>query len=456
MDNIKNFEDFLDRMQGLLDSAKKQGHILVRVEDLENTFPELRESEDKKIRGAIIDHLKDYGLTEWAAWLEKQGESTDINPSEFDLRLNKLLKQFETLSKEELASSLSFYLNVVQNDGTYKADEKQGEQKPTDKVEPKFKVGDWVVDNANYIWKIEGILNQFYILKDIEGGESRPTIEWTDNTFHLWTIQDAKDGDVLQLGVVTAIFQKYIGNGNCKCYCSVCDGIFEIPSQDDDDYYGCHDATPATKEQRELLFKSMKDDGYEWDAEKKELKKIELTKSESEEELSDFEAALFSAFSDGWQQYLHGEEVDFAQWAKEHSAELLEAANQNHVAWSEEDERMYKSIIYSFDHNYPLLIQQQEFVKSLKPQNNITDEELAQAKKDAYNDAIDKIEYHSGEPTFDDGWSAAIDYIRKKSLKPQSHWKPTEAQLASLTIACDRNDRIGFDLTQLLKELKKL
>ena len=69
--------------------------------------------------------------------------------------------------------------------------------------------------------------------------------------------------------------------------------------------------------------------------------KIELAKSESEEELSDFEAALFSAFSDGWQQYLNGEEVDVAQWAKEHSAELLEAAKQNHAAWSEKDESMY-------------------------------------------------------------------------------------------------------------------
>ena len=55
MDNIKKFEDFLDRMQGLLDNAKKQGHILVRVEDLEKTFPELREEESKeKPNGGIV------------------------------------------------------------------------------------------------------------------------------------------------------------------------------------------------------------------------------------------------------------------------------------------------------------------------------------------------------------------------------------------------------------------
>ena len=51
---------------------------LMMYSDVEQTlnylFPELGESEDERIRGAIIDHLKDYNLTEWAAWLEKQGE----------------------------------------------------------------------------------------------------------------------------------------------------------------------------------------------------------------------------------------------------------------------------------------------------------------------------------------------------------------------------------------------
>ena len=57
---------------------------------------------------------------------------------------------------------------------------------------------------------------------------------------------------------------------------------------------------------------------------------IDSLKQEQEnyenEKLSDFEAALFSAFSDAWQCYLNGEEVDVEQWAKEHSAELLEVA----------------------------------------------------------------------------------------------------------------------------------
>ena len=41
---------------------------------------------------------------------------------------------------------------------------------------------------------------------------------------------------------------------------------------------------PATKEQRELLFAKMKEAGYEWDAEKKELKKIEQKPADWSEE----------------------------------------------------------------------------------------------------------------------------------------------------------------------------
>ena len=39
-----------------------------------------------------------------------------INPSEFDKRLNALLKKFESLPKEELVDSLEFYLKVVRKE----------------------------------------------------------------------------------------------------------------------------------------------------------------------------------------------------------------------------------------------------------------------------------------------------------------------------------------------------
>lgn len=105
MDNIKKFEDFLDRMHGLLDNAKKQGHIIVRVEDLENTFPELKESEDERIRKKLIEYFnvypKDYygelKKSHIIAWLEKQGERSDTNSN----TENDYTKVYEWLKKNK-------------------------------------------------------------------------------------------------------------------------------------------------------------------------------------------------------------------------------------------------------------------------------------------------------------------------------------------------------------------
>ena len=96
--------------------------------------------------------------------------------------------------------------------------------------------------------------------------------------------------------------------------------------------------------------------------------------------------------------------------------------------WSEEDDKNLEKTIWYVEKGGKLIFAKTDklvsWLKSIKdrvqPQNlTVTDEELAQAKKDAYNDALDKIEYHSGEPTFDDGWSAAIWYLKKRNIQPQ-------------------------------------
>ena len=156
--------------------------------------------------------------------------------------------------------------------------EYNAKKKEQSKIEPNFNfsVGQWIVAYGKKSFLITKIDGFNVTLVDTNGDEYGVDASSLKNA-HLWTIADAKDGDVLQLGRVTAIFQKYIGNGNCKCYCSVYDGEFEIPSQDiDDNSYGCDDAIPATKEQRDLLFQKMKEAGYEWDAEKKVPKSIKI------------------------------------------------------------------------------------------------------------------------------------------------------------------------------------
>jgi len=81
-EKAKRYEEALERARKLQENSN--GMILKKW--LWHVFPELKESEDERIRGAIIDHLKDNNLTEWATWLEKQGEKSQYwKPSEEQL-----------------------------------------------------------------------------------------------------------------------------------------------------------------------------------------------------------------------------------------------------------------------------------------------------------------------------------------------------------------------------------
>ena len=164
--------------------------------------------------------------------------------------------------------------------------EKMSEQKPADKVEPKFKVGDWVIDKQGLVHQIANVIENVTChtyAYDIVGGGY-----FNDNTegVRLWTIKDAKDGDVIADGNLPFIFKKIDANKYSYAYCgiSVDDG-FKIKSDGESgEWTWMQDIKPATKEQRNLLFKKMHEAGYEWDAEKKELKKIEQKPAEWSEE----------------------------------------------------------------------------------------------------------------------------------------------------------------------------
>ena len=164
--------------------------------------------------------------------------------------------------------------------------EKQGEQKPMDKVEPKFKVGDWVVYNRNdhsrEIIQVYDIRDDRYYFTD--NVHLSWSIKECDEKSHLWTIQDAKDGDVLtcysdikgQPIEQTGIIKQYVGrHGGCSNSFKVHFGVDWDNNVVIEGYMGSSNIYPSTKEQRELLFKKMKEARYEWDAETKELKELE-------------------------------------------------------------------------------------------------------------------------------------------------------------------------------------
>lgn len=310
-EKAKRYDEAIERAKESHNSAKsdKENGVTDKITEYiiqltETIFPELKESEDEQIRKELLEHCinrrdgkqvcvdaNDY--RRWADWLEKQGQSkktsiwkhwkNGIAGNGNDIPVF-LIKNGLTYS---LSSCLSFecdYIELSELDSLML--EKQGEQNPADKVEIKLKIeeGKWYVCISQFCNCIEGRVykatSDSRIIDDF--GTEYNMHSNAYKYFRLWTIQDAKDGDILRLGDVIAIFKKYIGREKCICYCSFCDeGGFglEIPIENgEDNVYGCTNTTPATKEQRDQLEKAMANAGYKWNKEERKLKKYESKK----------------------------------------------------------------------------------------------------------------------------------------------------------------------------------
>lgn len=165
---------------------------------------------------------------------------------------------------------------------------KRDEQKPADNVEPKFKIekGKWYVCIRDLF---NGYMDKAFRKGDMyistQDGSLIPSnanvpckiVCCPDTYFRDWAIADAKDGDVLANGSNIFIFH-FINGTRLMGYCHV--NIDDGKFYDDLGANECFctiDAivAPATKEQCDLFFQKMTQAGYEWDNEKKELKKIE-------------------------------------------------------------------------------------------------------------------------------------------------------------------------------------
>ena len=172
----------------------------------------------------------------------------------------------------------------------YEWNAEKKELKKIDTLQPKFKVGDWVVNNnSGDVFQVTEIKDDEYCLWPLYGeicGYLR--IIDVDTDYHLWTIQDAKDGDVLidksHVGECVFIFKEARPSdiktdvNNPLAIIGYC-GINHIGFTSQLSGLGFGDTVnctyyPATKEQRDLLFQKMKEEGYQWDDDKKELKKI--------------------------------------------------------------------------------------------------------------------------------------------------------------------------------------
>jgi len=88
MNYEEKYNETIEKIKGLLDNGRKQGHVIIRIEDVENALPEVKESDDELVRKTICNcvkwfgydsiHFKHVSQKECLAWLEKQGEQKPV------------------------------------------------------------------------------------------------------------------------------------------------------------------------------------------------------------------------------------------------------------------------------------------------------------------------------------------------------------------------------------------
>ena len=405
-----NYKEKAKAYDEALKKSKKlyeQGTI---TESLSYVFPELKESDDEKIRKEIIEYFKkypalslgDYNVQDILAWLEKQGEqkhAKNIVETWKAMRLEVYQQASGNRHEPNCSDDTTkmFSLNDIDE-----IVEKMSEQSSADNVEPKFKVGDWVVFNNKHqsIYQVEKIEDGYYILRHKHGGTFRVCV-LHDESLRLWTIKDAKAGDVLcDIANKNVLIFNEISDGWVKCLCSVhlnnscCLNCTELYGREEQCSF-----TPATKEQRDLLFQKMREAGCEWDTEKKELKKVEneievpfgVKDSELKEEIYYIPKGFYAEIDDDKVVIKKGEKP---------------------TAWSEEDKNfMYDTL------------------------SNLTE------LKDRYGEGYGNV-------------GKCIEWL--KSLKPQNRWKPSDEQIIELHRVISGCSYDIEPLVEIEEHLKKL
>lgn len=311
----KRYDEVVKEIKNLRDNLLNVGVIKengVIYDNFNRIFPELKESEDDRIKRVLVDYFKRYkgqeergGSTMFCGiptddiltWFEKQGEheytlkSSNIDVSKLTDQITKLAKDYDfnlpnrsydiyAFAKDILAWIKKQYKNVQGKSELEAIKEEKVDN--VNKVESTFKVGDWVVSPMGVYWHIDAIRNGRYEVTS----DSGVSVDWPLNTklYHRFTIQDAKDGDIIYAKSrfntfdYIRIFSKFENEKEKSwAYSGVHSDCEDLVHWSFDKCGGFlysynYDFYPASKEQRDLLFQKMKEVGYEWDAEKKVLK----------------------------------------------------------------------------------------------------------------------------------------------------------------------------------------
>lgn len=232
-EKAKAYDEALEKAKTLKETSTNT-EVVGYMDEL---FPELKDSEDERVRKELLAVIDDLILPNeqhdrFVAWLEKQG------------------KQIPEAVNEKPSDN-------------------------TNNVESEFKIGDWVVrkDGQDFFY----VGRRFAQITKFDGSTCRVDCDIWDRTVNIrhWTIEDAKDGDVLAASDSSIFIFAGVVNETCKYHIALSTDSEIIVNKDENHYWETiSGARPATREQCNLLFEKMAKKGYRWDTENKKPIKI--------------------------------------------------------------------------------------------------------------------------------------------------------------------------------------
>lgn len=166
VEKAKRYDEAIKKLRSLHDNYDTVSTLIDIKEELENIFPELAESEDEKVKKAILGMVYDSDNELWSsydvsksdvlAWLEKHSQVKEIPISQYE---NKTCKENEDSLTSEDERIRKEIIDFVKSRGGFKGDwitwlEKQ--------CELKFKVGDVVRSSNGASILIVGITDYCY------------------------------------------------------------------------------------------------------------------------------------------------------------------------------------------------------------------------------------------------------------------------------------------------------
>lgn len=482
---MKDYKKILECVVDIINNTEKSDIGFTNIcTYIGENCPELKESEDEKIRVELLNAFQEsedslymvltpHRRESFITWLKKQGEQSQYwKPSEE--QLEALDYAYNSCPDTERGNYYEGVLETIIED-LHKLSEKQGEEKP-DKVEPKFHEGDWIITPKNKVLQITSIEGTSYRFNN----ESHYwEIRYCDEQCRLWTLQEARDGDVLASEDKDKVFL-YNGKldlrGRVCAYCGIYktyDGL-RFTKYAVGNYFTYKEPYPATKEQRDTLEKAMTDAGYRWNSNEKKLEKIEQ-KHIPKHKIGDtvyydsfgrlVSFVIANIVEDGTDNPMYEDKEGNAIFEKD----LIEQK----PAWSEEDEYYYGIVQYILNNecvgkaDRENAITWYNFLKDrVQPQPkqewSEEDERMIKVLNSIIRYIIEIVDKDALE-RFGTNREELFSWLKSLSYKigSQKHWKPSDKQMKTLNkvIFCTYNANNIEDkkhIESLYNNLKKL